>query len=31
MAAFFIASGYGFRKRSNGKCIQQQLKTLLKP
>ena len=31
MAAFFIASGYGFRKRSIGKCIQQQLKTLLKP
>ena len=31
MAAFFIASGYGFRKRSVGKCIHQQLKTLLKP
>lgn len=31
MAAFFIASGYGFRKRSIGKCIQQQFKTLLKP
>ena len=31
MAAFFIASGYGFRKRSIGKCIQQQLKSLLKP
>ena len=31
MAAFFIASGYGFRKRSIGKCIHQQLKTLLKP
>ena len=31
MAASFIASGYGFRKRSIGKCIQQQLKTLLKP
>ena len=31
MAAFFIASGYGFRKRSIAKCIQQQLKSLLKP
>ena len=31
MAAFFIASGYGFRKRSIGKCIHQQLKSLLKP
>ena len=31
MAAFFIASGYGFRKRSIGKCIHQQLKCLLKP
>ena len=31
MAAFFIASGYGFRKRSIRKCIEQQLKTLLKP
>lgn len=31
MAAFFIASGYGFRKRSIGKCIRQQLKSLLKP
>lgn len=31
MAAFFIASGYGFRKRSIHKCIGQQLKTLLKP
>ncbi len=31
MAAFFIASGYGFRKRSIGKCIQQQLRALLKP
>ena len=30
MAAFFIASGYGFRKRSIGKCIHQQLKSLLK-
>ena len=31
MAAFFIASGYGFRKRSIQKCIHQQLKSLLKP
>ena len=31
MAAFYIASGYGFRKRSIGKCIDQQCKTLLKP
>lgn len=31
MAAFFIASGYGFRKRSIHKCISQQVKTLLKP
>ncbi len=31
MAAFFIASGYGFRKRSIGKCISQQLQMLLKP
>ena len=31
LAAFFIASGYGFRKRSIRKCIEQQLKTLLKP
>ena len=31
MAAFFIASGYGFRKRSSPKCIDQQLKSLLKP
>lgn len=31
MAAFFIASGYGFRKRSIKKCIQQQLRSLLKP
>ena len=30
MAAFFIASGYGFRKRSIGKCIDQQFKTLFK-
>ena len=29
MAAFYIASGYGFRKRSIGKCIDQQFKTLL--
>mgnify|MGYP006913009623 CR=1 FL=1 len=27
----FIASGYGFRKRSIHKCIHQQLKSLLKP
>ena len=31
MAAFFIASGYGFRKRSIHKCIHQQLISLLKP
>ena len=31
MAAFFIASGYGFRKRSIKKCIHQQVKTLFKP
>lgn len=31
MAAFYIASGYGFRKRSIGKCIDQQVTTLLKP
>ena len=31
MAAFFIASGSGFRKRSIHKCIHQQLKSLLKP
>ena len=31
MAAFFIASGYGFRKRSVKKCVQQQLQGLLKP
>ncbi|MGN0707671.1 MAG: acyltransferase family protein, partial [Faecalibacterium sp.] len=31
MAAFYIASGYGFRKRSIGKCIEQQCKSLLKP
>lgn len=31
MAAFFIASGYGFRKRSIHKCIEQQVKGLLKP
>ena len=31
MAAFYIASGYGFRKRSIGKCIDRQFKTLLKP
>lgn len=31
MAAFYIASGYGFRQRSIGKCISQQFKTLIKP
>ena len=31
MAAFYIASGYGFRKRSIGKCVNQQFKTLFKP
>lgn len=31
MSAFYIASGYGFRQRSVGKCIQQQCKGLLKP
>ena len=31
MAAFYIASGYGFRKRSIGKCIDQQVTTMLKP
>lgn len=31
MAAFYIASGYGFRQRSVGKCIQQQCKLILKP
>ena len=31
MAAFYIASGYGFRKRSIAKCIDQQCSTLLKP
>lgn len=31
MAAFYIASGYGFRKRSIGKCISQQMQMLLKP
>ena len=31
MAAFYIASGYGFRKRSIGKCVSQQLQMLLKP
>ena len=31
MAAFYIASGYGFRKRIIGKCISQQFKTLFKP
>ena len=31
MAAFFIASGYGFRKRSISKCIHQQLKACSSP
>lgn len=31
MAAFYIASGYGFRKRSIGKCVSQQLQMLLRP
>ena len=31
IASFFIASGFGFRKRSIHKCIHQQLKSLLKP
>lgn len=31
MAAFYIASGYGFRKRSIHKCLSQQLSMLLKP
>ncbi len=31
MSAFYIASGYGFRKRSLGKCVQQQLKGILPP
>ncbi len=31
MAAFYIASGYGFRKRSVSKCVKQQCKSLLKP
>lgn len=31
MGAFYIASGYGFRKRSIGKCIRQQCQGLLKP
>lgn len=31
MAAFYIASGYGFRKRPIGKCVRQQLKSLGKP
>lgn len=29
--AFFIVSGYGFRKRPVGKCIRQQVSLLLKP
>ena len=31
MSAFYIASGYGFRKRSLGKCVRQQLKGILPP
>ncbi len=31
MSAFYIASGYGFRKRSVGKCVQQQLRGILPP
>lgn len=31
MAAFYIASGYGFRKRPIGKCVRQQISGLLKP
>lgn len=31
MAAFYIASGYGFRKRPIAKCAKQQAKSLLKP
>ncbi len=31
MSAFYIASGYGFRKRSFGKCVKQQLKGILPP
>jgi fucose 4-O-acetylase-like acetyltransferase len=31
MSAFFIMSGYGFRKRPMGKCIQQQLRSAVRP
>lgn len=31
MPAFFMISGYGFRKRPVGKCIRQQVSLLLKP
>lgn len=31
MSAFFIISGYGFRKRPIGKCIRQQRKAALRP
>ncbi len=31
MSAFFIISGYGFRKRPIGKCIRQQRKGALRP
>ena len=31
MSAFYIASGYGFRKRSVGKCVQQQLRASCRP
>ncbi len=31
MSAFYIASGYGFRKRSLGKCVRQQLRGILPP
>ena len=31
MSAFYIASGFGFRKRSVGKCVQQQLRGILPP
>lgn len=31
MPAFFMISGYGFRKRPVGKCIGQQVSLLLKP
>lgn len=31
MSAFYIISGYGFRKRPVGKCIRQQRKAMLRP